>query len=122
MLPGEGIRTYQLEIGPREPASAATWRSSNEAVATVNQGFVTAVSAGTTVVSVTFEGLTFECVVVVSDGITISADGKTLMKVSTQCSGELVIPSGVALLVWSQSRGYFNCIGLISLSLGERSM
>lgn len=47
--------------------SQATWASSDEAVATVSGGLVTAVAVGTCEVTATYEGLSGTCSVTVTD-------------------------------------------------------
>lgn len=95
LLEADNSRTHQLTIAPYLPVDAVVWASEDEAVATVKNGLVTGVSVGQTVITATFGETKLRCPVVVHDGIQISADGKTLIKVSEHYTGELVIPEGV---------------------------
>lgn len=95
LLEAENSRTFQLIIEPQQPFEAVIWRSSDESVATVDNGLVTGISVGQATITATFGDITLQCTVVVHDGVRISGDGKTLVKVSTFFEGQLIIPEGV---------------------------
>lgn len=63
--------THQLEAN----VPVESWTSSNEAVATVADGLVTAVSAGNAIISATAAGVTKTCVVLVEAGPTQGGTG-----------------------------------------------
>ena len=129
-IPAEGIQlnaykvnlslqgTFQLTgiLTPENTTSSITWKSSNEEVATVEDGLVTAVKNGTAVITAAANGKTAECTVVVgSETEEPSTPDKVpsfIKKVEAQLSNtvlyiggnakktakvQLVIPTGAAL-------------------------
>ena len=84
-------RTLELDTGSSQPLTATvtpahaeqnvTWTSSNETVATVENGIVTAVSAGTAVITASASGLSASCTVTVKDpvySVTLHPNGGTI--------------------------------------------
>ena len=58
--------TLSYEITPKNTTNTeAVWKSSNEKVATVNNGNIKALSVGTATITVTIDGISDECVVTV---------------------------------------------------------
>ncbi len=85
LAPGENAQLYAT-ITPTDAANKkVTWVSENNAVATVAEGLVTGVSAGSTIVRVTTEdgGYTAECVVTVGKK-EVPATGISLDKTSVE--------------------------------------
>ena len=85
LAPGENAQLYAT-IAPADAANKkVTWISENNAVATVAEGLVTGVSAGSTIVRVTTEdgGYTAECVVTVGKK-EVPATGISLDKTSVE--------------------------------------
>lgn len=85
LAPGENAQLYAT-ITPNDAANKkVTWVSENNAVATVAEGLVTGVSAGSTIVRVTTEdgGYTAECVVTVGKK-EVPATGISLDKTSVE--------------------------------------
>lgn len=114
LLSADNNRTAQIEITPYSPLLPVEWSSSDESVAKVNNGLVEAVSVGQTVIAASFGNTTLQCTVVVHNGVQISADGKTLIRVSDNYCGELVVPEGVEII---KSNAAYNVQGLTGLSL-----
>ena len=74
--------TVTLSSGDtQDVTSSATWASTDEAVATVSGGTVTAVGVGECTVSATYQGLSADCEVTVADpatALTLSETSLTL--------------------------------------------
>ena len=69
-LTGDGeTKTITALVTPTDTTDSITWKSSNEAVATVDNGTITAISNGTTTITATCGSLSATCLVTVS-GIT----------------------------------------------------
>ncbi len=69
-------RTLVAKLSPADPANkTVSWKSDNEDVATVENGVVTAISAGTANITVTTEdgGFTATCAVTVVDAVPVTA-------------------------------------------------
>ncbi len=93
--------TYQLEtkIEPETVTDASlTWESSNPEVATVNNGLVTAVAAGSTIITVrTSNGLEAQCVVTVlvpAEGIELNYYNITVKKGTVFYLSAKILPEG----------------------------
>lgn len=129
-IPAEGIQlnaykvqlslqgTFQLTgiLTPENTTSSITWKSSNEEVATVQDGLVTAIKNGTAVITAAANGKTAECTVVVGSETEVpSTPDKVpsfIKKVEAQLSNtvlyiggntqktskvQLVVPTGATL-------------------------
>ena len=89
-----------LTTGTELAATDVTWRSADEHIATVTNGLVKAHATGRTIITAAIGDIVLECILVVHEGAVIngvefSADGRTLIKVSEDFNGELIIPEGV---------------------------
>lgn len=60
---GESFNLYITLNGESVSRSKVTWTSSDEAVATVEKGYVTAVSRGEVTITAEYEGMTVSCIV-----------------------------------------------------------
>lgn len=114
LLEADNSNTAQIMIVPEQPSVSVVWSSSDESVAVVKNGLVQAVSVGQTVITASFGDTALQCTVVVHNGVQISADGKKLIKVSSNYCGELVIPEGVEII---KSDAIYSVQGLTGVSL-----
>ena len=114
LLEADDNSTVTITITPDQPSVPITWSSSDKSVAVVDNGLVQAVSAGKTTITASFGSITLQCTVVVHNGVQISTDGKTLIRVSDHYCGDLVIPEGIETI---QSNAFYIVSGLTGLSL-----
>lgn len=94
-IESEENHRIRLLIKPQAPESKIRWQSSDESVVTVTDGLVTGVSRGQATVTATIGDTVLSCHVTVSDYVQYSRDGKTLVSVSPNFTGHLIIPEGV---------------------------
>lgn len=127
-IPAEGIKlnvykvnlspqgTFQLTgiLQPENTTAGITWSSSDEEVATVENGLITAVQDGTAVITASADGKTAECTVIVGDGaeeppvpvqevLTLSAED---IRLNAGGSFQLIAsvePEGEYTVTWSSS-------------------
>ena len=92
----DGEETLEVSVNPRNATDKnATWKSSNESVATVDKGTVKGIAEGETTVTVTVGGKSASCTVTVTEKQIIHVTSITL----TQNSLELVVNSTYTSLV-----------------------
>lgn len=80
--------------GPTNVSEQATWKTSDPTIATVDDGKITALSAGTATITAEYKDMTASCTIRVLDAIVvgnisvkeITYDGITLVKVDATCN------------------------------------
>lgn len=86
------IAKLEATLDPSDATDKIAWKSSNENVATINNGIVTAIGAGTAVITVTTTGgKTASCTVKVTGIFTVTATAGENGKISP--SGEVLVKS-----------------------------
>ncbi len=86
--------TLKATVSPSNASNKnVTWSSSNNSVATVSNGVVKAVSAGTATITATAAdgGFSSACTVTVYDKVTVSAMSDAVLKVLGNVNGDMVI-------------------------------
>ena len=73
---GEGL-TLNATVEPADATTETTWSTSDESVATVENGVVTALKAGVVTITATNNGLTATCTVVVPEVLSVGTTQKT---------------------------------------------
>ena len=101
------VATITAKITPSDATEHASWTSSNPSVATVVNGVVTAVSAGTATITAQAESCTAICEVVVLapiESITLIPSSMTLEKGETAVISVVITPDDATEdVVWSSS-------------------
>ncbi len=99
--------TLEVTVVPEDTTDELVWSSSDEAVATVENGVVTAVAPGTATITVTAGEVSATCevtVVISATGITLDKEDATIEKGETLTLEVTVVPEDTTdELVWSSS-------------------
>ncbi len=105
-------KTLVAKLSPADPANkTVSWKSDNEDVATVEDGVVTAISAGTANITVTTEdgGFTATCAVTVVDAVSVTAinlpETATMEALTTKTLVATVVPeiATTKAVAWSSN-------------------
>jgi uncharacterized protein YjdB/beta-glucanase (GH16 family) len=72
-MPQQTVRKLDFKLLPEGTTAWVSWKSSNPAVAAVNQGIVSALSAGTTTITASYGNFTASCLVTVTAVETINS-------------------------------------------------
>ncbi len=120
MYPGE-TETLTAKVNPAEASQAVRWFSSNEKVATVNNGVVTSVSPGSAVITVSTNegGFTAKCSVTVyaktmAHKVTFKKDDGTIYTTQTVANGKQAADpgapakTGYIFIGWSDGASIWN--------------